>query len=292
MRLSEVSAPLTPKDTLALIGTLEAEGYQVTKAPRKEAVRTSILRELAKPGATVKVAVVSDTHLGSVEQQLTHLRDFYRYADDRGASAFIHAGDIVDGSPKMHLDSPHHHFASGFDAQMRYAIDAYPKSANGPTYLIDGNHDTYRSDDATFGEHFVRARPDVQYLGWHSAFVDVGPCRIFVAHGAKGGLSYARSYKIQKLLEQMDTTERADTDVALYGHWHVAAHLPGYQSVEGFLVPCLQRQTRFLKNLGVQPVIGGLILEIEFGARGVWSIRTDWRLYREPIKDDPPGMKT
>lgn len=283
--------PLTKDERRIYIEALEQAGYTVQKAPRKEAVRTSILRELAKPGATVRIAVVSDTHLGSHEQQITHLRDFYRYADERGVQAYIHAGDLTDGSPKMHLDAPMHHFAVGFDAQMKYAIDAYPKSANGPTFLVDGNHDTYRAEGATFGEHFVRARPDFRYLGWHSAFVDIGPCRIFVAHGSKGGLSYARSYKIQKLLEQMDQTERSDTDVALYGHWHVATHLPGYQSVEAFLLPCFQRQTRFLKSLGLQPVIGGVVLEIEFGQKGVWNIRPDWRLYREPISEDHPGLK-
>lgn len=286
-----VGKPLDPKERRVYIEALEAEGFVIQKRQRKEAVRTSILRELAKPGATVKIAIVSDTHLGSTEQQVTHLRDFYRYADARGVSAYIHAGDLTDGSPKMHLDAALHHFAVGFDAQMKYAIEAYPKSANGPTYLVDGNHDTYRAEGGSFGVHFARARSDIQYLGWHSAFVDVGPCRIFVAHGAKGGLSYARSYKIQKLLEQMDQRERSETDIALYGHWHVAAHLPGYQSVDAFLVPCFQRQTRFLKNLGVQPVIGGLVLEIEFGQKGVWNVRPDWRLYRDPVEGDHPGFK-
>lgn len=283
--------PLTPDERKFYIETLEAEGFTIQKRQRKEAVRTSILRELAKPGATVKIGIVSDTHLGSHEQQITHLRDFYRYADSKGVSAYIHAGDLADGSPRMHIDAALHHFAVGWDAQMKYAIDVYPKSQNGPTYLVDGNHDTYRESGGTFGSNFVRARPDFKYLGWHSAFVDIGPCRLYVAHGAKGGLSYARSYKVQKLLEQMDQTERSETDVALYGHWHVAGHLPGYQSVEGFLVPCFQRQTKFLKSLGLQPVVGGVVLEIEFGMKGVWNVRPDWRLYREPITGDHPGLK-
>lgn len=281
---------MSDADDLALIADLEKRGYTVSKTQPKERIRTSILRELAKPGKTVKIGIVSDTHLGSVEQQITHLRDFYRYADGRGVSAYLHAGDLTDGSPKMHIDAALHHFAVGFDAQMRYAVEAYPKSANGPTYLIDGNHDNYRAEGATFGEHFSRARTDFVHLGFHSAFVDVGPCRIFMAHGSKGGIAYARSYKIQKLLEQMDTVERQQTDLALYGHWHIGMHLPGYQSIEAFAVPCFQRQTRFLKSLGLQPVVGGIVLEIEFGQRGVWSVKTDWRLYREPVSNDHPGL--
>lgn len=191
----------------------------------------------------------------------------------------------------MHVDAALHHFAIGFDAQKKYIADAYPKSANGPTYLIDGNHDNYRTEGALLGQHIADVRPDFQYLGFHSAFVDIGACRIFVAHGARGGVAYARSYKVQKLLEQMDDRERSETDVALYGHWHVAMHLPGYQSVEAFAVPCFQRQTRFLRSIGLQPVIGGIVLEIEFGQRGVWNLRPDWRIYREPIADDHPGLK-
>lgn len=283
--------PLTPDEQKIYIEALEGAGYAVAKRPRKEAVRTSILRELAKPGAIVKIGIVSDTHLGSVEQQITHLRDFYRYADGRGVSAYIHAGDLADGSPRMHVDAALHHFAVGFDAQKKYAAEAYPKSANGLTYLIDGNHDTYRESGVTFGSNLADVRSDIKYLGWHSAFVDIGPCRIYVAHGARGGLSYARSYKVQKLLEQMDVHDRETTDIALYGHWHVAGHLPGYQSVEAFTVPAFQRQTRFLKSIGVQPVVGGIVLEIEFGQRGVWNVRPDWRLYREPIANDHPGLK-
>ncbi len=283
--------PTTPEERRFYIETLEADGFIVQKAQRKEAVRTSILRELAKPGKTVKIGIVSDTHLGSVEQQLTHLRDFYRYADERGVSAYLHAGDLADGSPKMHIDAPMHHFAVGFDAQIDYAVDVYPQSANGPTYLIDGNHDNYRAEGATFGKQFAARRPDVVHLGFHSAFVDIGPCRIYMAHGSRGGMAYARSYKIQKLLEQMAVVQRDQTDLALYGHWHVGMHLPGYQSVEAFAVPCFQRQTRFLKTVGLQPVLGGIVLEIEFGQRGVWNVRPDWRIYREPIANDHPGLK-
>ena len=275
------------------IEALEAAGYSVDRAPKKERVRTNILRELAKPGQTVKIGVASDPHLGSKFQQITYLRDFYAYADSRGVSAYINAGDIVDGPVQFHRDHVYGNFRHGFQAQVKYAADVYPKSANGPTYFVAGNHDLgfVGAAGASVGEALALQRDDLLNLGDHSAAVDIGSARIFVSHGARGGLSYARSYRIQKLLEQMDHRERDETDIALYGHWHVAAHLPGYQGVEAFLVPCFQRQTPFLKTLGLQPVIGGLILEIEFGTKGVWNVRVDWRIYREALADDYPGSE-
>lgn len=284
---------LSRADAQTLIQTLEAEGYTVARTPKKERSRTSILRELARPGKTVRIGVVSDTHLGSKFQQLTHLRDFYTYADGRGVAAYVHAGDIVDGPVKFHRDHVYGNFRHGFDAQVKYAADVYPTSANGPTYFVAGNHDRGFVSDAgaSVGEALALRRKDLLNLGEHAASVDVGPCRLFVAHGAKGGMSYARSYRIQKLLEQLDQKERSDTDIALYGHWHVAGHLPGYQSVDAFTVPCFQRQTPFLRSLGLQPVIGGLVLEIEFGQRGVWNVRVDWRLYREALAGDYPGAE-
>ena len=284
---------LSAKERRIYIEALEAAGYSVDRARKKEPIRASILRGLAKPGQTVKIGVASDPHLGSKFQQITYLRDFYAYADSRGVSAYINAGDFVDGPVQFHRDHVYGNFRHGFEAQIKYAVEAYPKSANGPTYFVAGNHDLgfIGSAGASVGEALASRRDDLVNLGDHSASIDIGPARIFVAHGARGGLSYARSYRMQKLLEQMDHKERDDTDLALYGHWHVAAHMPGYQGVEAFLVPCFQRQTPFLKTLGLQPVIGGLVLEIEFGAKGVWDVRVDWRIYREPLASDYPGSE-
>lgn len=36
-----------------------------------------------------RIAVVSDTHLGSKYQQLTSLKEFYKYAADKGCEASL-----------------------------------------------------------------------------------------------------------------------------------------------------------------------------------------------------------
>lgn len=274
-----------------MIEMLEEQGYQIRKAPPKERASVRILEREAKPGGTVRIALVSDTHLGSTWQQLTALQDFYRYADGKGVQAFLHAGDFLDGL-HVHRDAVYGQFAHGFDAQLGYAAEVYPKSANGPTYAIEGNHDLwyFGNAGATAVQWLTAKRPDISYLGEYSAFVEVGPLRIYIAHGAKGGGSYGKSYKVQRLIEQLEVEQRDQTQLAFFGHWHSDLYLGRYQGVFTWMLPCFQSQTRFLRTIGKSPTIGGLILEIEFTRdRKVWNVRQDWKYYEARIGDYPGG---
>ena len=284
--------PLSKDETRIYIEALESEGFSISKKPPTERARTKIDIKV-KPGSKMKIGIVSDPHYNSNEQQPTYMTDFYKYADAAGVSTFFNLGDNDDGTPKMHRDAVFHQFNHGFNRRVEYVAQMYPKSANGPTHLIDGNHDWswYAESGATFGEALAQKRDDIIYLGYREAFVEIGPAKFLLRHGAKGGLGYARSYKIQKLIEQMAEKDKAETDLALYGHWHVGLHLPGYQGIEAFAVPCFQSQTTFLRDLGVQPVVGGLVLEIEFGQKGVYNVRPDWRIYRTPLVNDYPGAE-
>jgi predicted phosphodiesterase len=281
---------LTKDEERIYITALEAEGFSISKKAPKERAR-SRLDIPVKPGNKLKLGIVSDPHYNSHEQQPTYMHAFYKYADSAGVSAYLNLGDNDDGTPKMHRDAIFHQFNHGFDRRVAYVVSEYPKSQNGPTYLIDGNHDWswYAESGVSFGQALALKREDIQYLGYREAFVEIGPAKFLLRHGAKGGMSYARSYKIQKLIEQMAEKDKTETDVALYGHWHVAMHLPGYQGIEAFAVPCFQSQTTFLRDLGVQPVIGGLVLEIEFGQKGVYNVRPDWQVFRTPLLNDYPG---
>lgn len=280
---------LSAKEQRALVETLESEGYRITKDPPKERA-TAKLDIKVKPGGIVKLGIVSDTHLGSRKQQVSALTDFYRYADSKGAQAFLHAGDLLDGL-HVHRDAVYGQFVHGLDAQLKYAAEAYPKSANGPTYAVQGNHDLwyYGNVGASPGQYLAEKRPDIVDLGHQSAFVEVAGLRAYVCHGSKGGNSYARSYKIQKLIEQMEVEQRSQTDLGFFGHWHTFADLGRYQGVFTWSLGAFQSQTAFERVLGKSPSVCGLFLEIEFTRdRKVWDIRTDVRWY-EPRVGDYPG---
>jgi hypothetical protein len=260
---------------------LSRRGYRIEK-PRPIEPRVSIP---AKPGYVYRCAVVCCTHFGSKDQQLTHLREFVTYAESIGVEDFWHAGDAVNGSDHMHLDMPYQNFKHGSSAQANYMAEVLPKPKSGRWLYILGNHEEsfIKGDGFDVGDHVAERRPDLEYLGRRAASVQIGPIRMYIMHGG-GGNAYARSYKLQKRIEQFSDETRPH--VLLMGNYHTACHLPQYQNCEGFLLGCFQRQTPFEKGLGLNPVIGGLILEMEVGNKRPRSVRPEWRLYRPLPKDD------
>jgi hypothetical protein len=88
---------------------------------------------------------------------------------------------------------------------------------------------------------------------------------VYLAHG-KGSMSYARSYKMQRRIEQFAPQEKPE--VYLLGHYHVTDHLYMYRNVFGLLQGCFQSQTDYLKENGLYPEIGGFIVTIFKGTSG------------------------
>lgn len=280
-----------PKRLAATIVALEAQGYRITKKAPVERARVRLDLKY-KPGGSLKVGIVSDTHIGSTLQQITALHDFYKYADSKGAAAFLHGGDVLEGIHQAHRDAAYEQYAFGVDAQVKAAAEQYPKSENGLTYHVAGNHDdwAFQNVGVSSGAMIESARPDMKYLGYHSAFVDISGVRFLLQHGSRGGGSYAKSYKPQKLIEGMSDADRAATDVALFGHWHNELYLGRYLGMFGFMLPCFKAQDRFLRSLGKNPTIGGLLLDIEFTRdRRIWNVRPDFRYYSAVVGDFPGG---
>lgn len=239
---------------------------------------------------TVRFGVVSDTHLGSKYQQLTYWRRFCDTAREWGAQFMLHAGDAVDGTHKMHRGMEFEQFVHGFEGQGRYAVDKWPELLNKrgkalPQYAIGGNHDgSFFSDvGANVLQLIADNRDDVEFLGAPAATFHIGGLQIYMLH-PDGGPSYARSYRLQKIVEQLP----ADTKphVLMAGHWHVTSHVPGYRSVEAFALPCFQSQTPYLRRKGLAPVIGGALFEMEYSERGLEDLTTKWVLYRSHLERD------
>jgi predicted phosphodiesterase len=234
---------------------------------------------------------VSDTHIGSKFQQITSLKSFYKHADAKGVAAYLHAGDLLEGIHQAHRDAAYEQYAFGVDAQVNAVVKQYPKSNNGETLHIAGNHDdwAFQNVGVTSGAMIEAKRPDMKYLGYHSAFVELGNMRFLIQHGSKGGSTYAKSYKAQKLIEGLADNERTQTDVAMFGHYHQDAYLGRYMGVFSFMLPCFKAQDRFLRMLGKNPTIGGLILEIETDRdRRIWNLKQEW-VYFDPVLNDYPG---
>lgn len=276
-------------DPQAAIKRLESLGYSLVK----QATITDHVFNLAGGrygGELVRIGVVSDTHLCSRHQQLTHLKTIYRRFADEGVKIVLHAGDLVEGM-RMFRGWELEVLCHGHDAQAEYAVANYPREDGITTYVIAGNHDASFKSNA--GVDVVRRicddRPDMSYLGTYGAHLTLpGGLRAYLHHGGPGGPSYARTYRVQKTIENF--SPEAKPHLYIVGHYHVTATLPDYRNVFGMLPGCFQSQSEFLRRLGVGPDVGGWILEYRVNPEtehfDLTEFSARWLPFRRVIPND------
>ena len=275
---------LSAVKTDELLALLQQRGYFASKLPPTVSGKSFQVDLKRLKGKVYRFGVISCTQIGSKFQQMTHLHGFYKLCKKKGIELVLHCGDLVDGS-KVYRGHEYELFLHGADAQRDYVIDNYPRIAGIQTKVILGNHD--ESFWKTDGYNIVRAiceqRDDMDYLGDYLAFINIDKIKIALMHGA-GGVAYARSYKLQKIIEQLSPNIKPH--MLFLGHYHVQVHIPAYRNVEGIMVGCFQSQTPFLTRLGLAPNIGGVLVEMNVNELGLLSVKTEWVPYYVSIKDD------
>ena len=271
-------------ETSELLHTLQERGYYIAKSPVTTS-GTTYKGDLKRwRGNTFKFGVVSDTHLGSRYQALTALWDFYRLCGRRRVDTVFHCGDLCDGE-RVYRGQEYEIFVHGADAQTEYTIQNYPKVKGVSTRLISGNHD--QSFLATAGYNLAKrvceVREDMTYLGDNLAFITVDKIKIALMHGA-GGNAYARSYKIQKICEQLSSENKPN--FLFLGHYHAPNITPGYRNIEAVQMSCFQCQTPFLARFGLMPFVAGLIVELQTDESGLARVSYEWIPFFKVIKND------
>ena len=207
-----------------------------------------------------KFGIVSDTHLCDKACAISELHDFYKKCEKEGIREVVHAGDVVAGSGRVYAGQPQDLSVFGFDDQLAYVAENYPKF-KGKTYFINGNHDlSYRIDvGANFGAALAKKRDDLVFVGDYDATVVLNGIKIGLHHGA-GGASYATSYKLQKYLEKIGSGQKPQ--IYILGHYHTALSM-FYRNIHAFLPGCFQKPNDFSVRLGLPNTIGGFIVEAE-----------------------------
>ncbi len=233
-------------------------------------------------GVRQKVAVISDTHLGSKYCLREQLKDFIHYAYSQGVREILHPGDILDGCYKHGMWEVSH---SGLDDQARDLFEVLPQLPGLTYHGITGNHDfTFtEAGGIDVGDYLSnyfkqRGRNDLMMYGNRGAFVKIRGVVVHLWH-PRSGVSYARSYALQKNIEKYSSLK---PQVMLAGHWHVYCHV--YErGVHGIACPTFQGGgSAFSKSLGGAPAIGGLILHWDLTEHGtIRSFMIEKRSYFE-----------
>ena len=215
-----------------------------------------------------RIGLVSDTHMCSKYQQVTLLHDAYADFNKRQVDFVLHAGDLVDGRD-VYGGQREETFRYGADEQKDYVVKNYPKlERNRRTYIIGGSHDRcfFRDKGYNILRAICQERKDLVYRGFGKAEFIVKGLRVGLQHPS-GGVSYARSYRMQKTIENMmgfiHSIPSAEAPILqLFGHWHIPCHLPSYMGIDAVSLPCFQSQTPYLEGKGLMPAVGYAIAEI------------------------------
>src|SRR3990167_9001434 len=318
----------SPKHIKDKLDQMEAKGYALVVTQDNFAVKTSTLPEAAPPeiriadlmGKSFSFAIASDWHVGSKHSQPTRLNQFLKLAyEEHGVRHVMVPGDLTDGAfvyGQRHLDDlipnvrPLNRSRTWMTAEAEVELlKTYaPKMDGLRYYAMGGNHDKTLISNA--GLDPVRmlcdARDDFHYGGYHLWSVRLtDKCFVRMIH-PRGGGSYAKSYKLQKRMEQlafealreaMAEDQPPMTSILIMGHFHSANYNPD-PPMHGILAGCFQGSTTLLKELGLTPAIGGWIVEVQFEKYGrlssVWpkpvfleEIHEDWKRWPTPEMCDP-----
>lgn len=220
---------------------------KTTKLPMDELIHTQL-------------GAVSDTHFGNIHQQIHFLNDFYKEAYNRNIDTILHIGDLVDGNYTNRAEQPRQQFLHGFDEQIGYVVDMYPKIEGITTKFILGSHDEthYKNDQATAGFWIPKCRKDMIYLGQDTADININKMKITMDHPG-GGSSSSVSYQLQKRIELLESGNKPK--ILLVGHYH-KSYAFVYRNVRGIAVGSCCDTTQFQHKSGLSNAVGGYFLDI------------------------------
>lgn len=256
---------MAPRRVDEILEELRQEGYpveerggllvlDVTPAPAE-----TVTAYRGMVGEKVRFGIVSDTHLGSREQQLTYLRDAYKRFADLEITEVYHIGDLLAGVG-VYRGQHAEIFLHTEDEQVDYAEAMYPHIPGIKTRVVGGNHDLVflKHGGADPLRILANRRDDIEYLGPYSAWVEITPrFRVHLLHPT-GGQAYSISYKLQKLVESYEGGRKPNMAVA--GHWHQMGYFMA-RSVHALYPGCFQAQTEFERRKALQPQIGAVVIE-------------------------------
>ena len=232
-----------------------------------------------------KIALVSDTHLGSKYQQLQSLQHFYEYAHNQGVTEFYHAGDVSDGYYPHRPGNVYEVHKHGFQQQIDYTAEVYPNIEGVTTYFITGNHDAthHYNGGANFGATLELKRPDMVYLGHNFAKVWLSDKFDLNLVHPTDGTSYSVSLKAQQRIDKANGAQKCK--LMAVGHYH-KMDMIYHKQTWAITMPSFFGQSSFMEGKNLESIIGGIILTVRLDYNGdILSMVPEYVLYDE-IKED------
>jgi predicted phosphodiesterase len=233
---------------------------------------------------TLKLLVISDTHLNSRYQNFNLLKELYKHADK--FDAILHLGDLTDGPPvkgyRGHIQDV---VITSITDLLDWLSEAYPK-AKVPTFLIAGNHDNWALEDGLdILKELSRRREDLHYLGREYGEVEINGIRIALIHPRKGAPG-TLGYDLQKFTKYLKRF--GDFKLNLFGNYHKAAILIVDDKI-GCLVPTLKSPDPYSITKGLPDWVGAWDIELRVSDGEIKALISSYIDLRD--KCDPNDYK-
>lgn len=225
----------------------------------------------------LKFWLIADTHLWNKMSAKKELSDFYKKAWDEWVEAFIHCGDLVDGTGHVFKGQVYELENVWYDEQLKTAVNDYPYYWDIKTYVVWWNHDEsfLKENGANIIKNIANLRDDIIDMWFYDARIKLNGVSINAHHGW-WNMSYAKSYKPQKLIENIDT--RNQPDIFASGHWHDALYM-AYRNIHSFLPWAFLKQNLLAKRFNLGTTIWGWIVEVDIKEDGSSEIQMKFIQY-------------
>lgn len=211
-------------------------------------------------GQHIKFGLVGDNHAGSTKERPDILSEIYHVFKKEGVKHVYHAGDWIDGVG-VYKGQENEVKVYGTDAQVDHVVATYPREKGIKTHGITGNHDlrAFEHGGADPMRIIESKRPDIEYLGQMQATVELAEgVEMELLHPA-GSQSYAKSYKLQRLIDNRPVQDRPD--ILAIGHYHTSFYMD-HAGVQAIQVPSTKEHGMFEKRLGLSGEMGAWMVEM------------------------------
>lgn len=212
----------------------------------------------------LKFALLSDTHFGAKQCAKDELWEFYDRAKEKWVEAFVHCGDIVDGSD-VYKGQQFEQSEVWFSNQLQDITQNYPNVWI-PTYFIWWNHDEayLKGNGVNICKAIETVRQDLINLWFYDARLRLNWIDINLHHWG-GSLSYAKDYKMKKYLDSLPVEWQPDI-FALW-HYHTALY-DLHRGIHGFMPWAFLKENLLAKRFNLDNTIWGWIVEIDKNEKG------------------------
>lgn len=214
----------------------------------------------------LKFWLISDTHYWNKMCAKDEIWEFMDKVKDEWAECFIHCWDFVDGD-NVYTGQIYELENLWFDEQLKEVVKDYPNLWI-PTYAISWNHDESFLKKSWWDilKAISMVRKDIINLGFYDARIKLNGVDIN-AHHWWGNMSYARSYKPQKLMENINPKDQPH--IFASWHWHTALYM-FYRKIHWFLPWAFLKENLLAKRFNLDNTIGGWVIEVEIDEKG-WT---------------------